>query len=479
MALDLRSREAPPTGSSLGEVIRLGLPMLVGAVSALLSGVIDTAMIGHYGATALTAVAGATTIFDVFANVVLASLVGHQILAARFVGRGEPAGVRRSLWASARFCGALAGVATLLCGTAGGWLTGLVSGNGADLRHIAAGFLLACGPTLLLLVPFTLLTATLNAYKRPRFAMIAGIAVNLVNLVLDWALIYGPGPLPRLGAVGSGLATTISWAAGVGCLALAVRRFGLRELLRQPGPGSGPAGPAGPGGAPGFTTSIPRLAWPAIVSQGLDYTSVAIFFAIIGGVGQSALAGGRIAFQLMVVVYGVLGAFAAGGRILIGRALGARDLAAVRSLRRAVARALLLLALPLGAFLVVAPGAVAALFTSFPLVVAAADRAVRLVGVCVPVMAWTLGGVSTLRACGKTRQDMYANLVAAVGVQLPAGWLLADGAGLGVTGAFIGVLCYWLTRGAAAGWLARTAVSRETRTPPPGKKEKEKGEEQS
>jgi multidrug resistance protein, MATE family len=448
----VRARAASSDSSPARQVFALGLPILVGALSMLLSGLIDTTMIGHYSAVSLVAVAGATTVFDVFANIVLASAAGHQILAARFAGRGEPAGIRRSLRASAWFCGALAVPATITCCCAGGWLTGLVVGPSAQLRHIGAGFLLACGPSLLFLVPFTLLTATCNAFKRPKFAMVAGLTINLVNLVLDWVLIYGV----RLGAAGSGMATTISWAAGVGCMAVAARRSQVLEPLRAAG-----AVPDVP-----FTTSVPRLAWPAIVSQGLDYASIAIFFAIVAGVSEDALGGGRVAFQLMVVVYGILGAFGAGVRVLVGRAAGSGDLSATRALWRAGQQALLMLAVPVAVVMVSAPRLLALLFTSFPPVLASATPAIRIVGACLPLMAWTLGSVATMRAFGKTRWDMYANLSGALLVQLPVGWLLADVAGLGVTGAFLGVVGYWAVRGAAAEILARRALRAEAAAPP-------------
>jgi putative MATE family efflux protein len=429
--------------------------MLIGAVSALLSGLIDTTMIGHYSAASLVGMAGATTVFDVFANMVLASAAGHQILAARFAGRGEPAGIWRSLRDSAWFCGALAVPATIACCCAGRWLTGLVVGPSAQLRHIGGGFLLACGPSLLFLVPFVLLTATCNAFKRPRFAMVAGIAINLVNLVLDWTLIYGAG----LGAVGSGLATTISWAAGVGCMAAAARRFRVLEPLRAP---------RAPVPKVPFTTSVPRLAWPAIVSQGLDYASVAIFFAIVAGVGEDALGGGRVAFQLMVVLYGMMGAFGAAGRVLVGRAAGTGELQAARTLWRAGQQALLVLAVPVAILLVSTPRVLATLFTSFPPMLTSATPAIRIVGACLPLMAWTLGGVAAIRAFGKTRWDMYANLFGAVFVQLPVGWLLADVAGLGITGAFLGVVSYWAARGTAAEILARRAFRAEKASTPAG-----------
>jgi MATE family multidrug resistance protein len=436
------------------QIVLLGLPLLIGALSASLSGTVDTAMMGHYGPDDLAAVSSASALFDILSGIVLASVTGHQILAARFAGRQDPAGIRQSLRSSAWFCGGIAVVLTAACVFAGGWLTGLVAGGDARLHHIGAGYLAARGPSLLLLVPFALLAAIFNAYKKPRYAMIAGIVVNGVNLVLDLLLIYGPGSFPRLGAAGNGLATTLSWAVGVGCLLVAARRFGLTDLLRRPALHT----------AVDFITSIPKLGWPAIVSTGLDYLSVALFFVIIGGIGGAALGGGRIAFEVMVLVFGVASAFAAASRILVGRALGTGRTDQARVFWRTGQIMLLIPAAVAGAVMAVFPTPIARLFTSFTPVIHSASGALVLVGVSLPLLAWTLGNVSVLRALGYTNWDMYANLVASLFIQLPVGWLFADVAGLGVSGAYIGVLCYWLVRAAITELLARKSVARKLAT---------------
>lgn len=448
--------------SSVRAITALGLPFLLGALSSSLSGVVDTAMMGHYGSAELAAVSGASAVFDIFAATVLASVTGFQILAARFAGRRDPAGIRIAMRASARFSGAIAVGLTLLCMAAGGWLTGLVSDGHADLRSIGSRYLIARGPTLLLLVPYTLLTSTFNAYKKPRFALVAGIVVNLINLLLDWLLIYGPGPLPRLGATGNGLATTLSWLVGLGCMLVAARRFELRRMLAAPAPAPNAGPSAGPVAGPvDFVTSVPRLSWPAIASMSLDYASLAIFFTIIGAVGEDALGGGRIAFQLLVLIYGTGTAFSAAARILIGRAAGAGQFAQFGPLWRASLRMLLPPAVVICAVLILAPRPVALLFTSSTPVIDAAAKAIPLVGLCVPLVGWTLGNLSVLRALGKTKADMYTNLTAALVVQLPVGWLFAIGLHDGVAGAFAGVLTYWAVRAVLTADLARRAVRDE------------------
>lgn len=454
---------AEPHRVAARQMVKLGIPLLIGAFSAAMAGIVDTAMMGRYGAAHLAAVSGGSAIFDIFSGIVLASAVGHQILSARFAGREDPAGIRRSLQASAWFCGGIAALLTVVCLAGGGFLMSLVSGGDAELEDLGSGYLGARAPTLIALVAYALLAAIFNAYQRPRLAMVAALVANAVNLVLDWALIYGPGPFPELGAIGNGLATTVSWLVAVGCLLVAARRFGLVALLRRP-PLDEPVD---------FPTSVPRLGWPAIVSMALDYSSVAIFFAILGGIGEATLAGGRIAFEVLLLLFSVGGAFAAGGRILIGRSVGAGQIGQARTLWRTSQVVLLLPAVALGTALAVLAAPVARLFTSFPGVVDAAAGALPLVALCLPLMAWTLGNVSALRALGHTRWDMYGNLVAGIVVQLPLAWMLVHLADLGIVGAYLGVVGYWLARAGltellVAGPYARWPSGMETnlREPP-------------
>lgn len=445
--------------SPRAQLAALGVPLLIGGLSSSSAGFIDTVMMGHYGAAALAAVSAASAWFDIFSGIVLASLTGHQILAARFAGREDPAGIARSLRSSAWFCGGIALVLIALSVTAGRWLTGLITGGNAHIEQLGAQYLTARAPTLLLLVPFTIVAAIFNAYKKPRTVMTATIIVNVVNLAADFLLIFGLAGLPRLGATGNGLATTIAWGIGVVFLLVAAQRFAIGKLLRQP-----------PVGSPiGFVTSVSRLSWPAIVSTGLDYASMAVFFAIVGRVGANPLAGGRIAFELVLLLFGIGSSFAAATRILIGRALGAERPGEVKVFwRTGIAITLIpavLITFPLVAF----PYPIAELFTSFHPVAVAAASAIRLVGICVPLMAWALGNINTLRAFGKTGWDMYVNLGSALCLQLPLAWLFADVLGYGVTGAFLAVVAYWLARTVFTEVLARRIVSglaaREQRHP--------------
>jgi putative MATE family efflux protein len=441
-----------PAAHPVGEIISLGTPLLIAALFSSTAGVIDTVMMGHYGTAQLAAVSGASAIFDLFSSLVLAALIGHQILASRFAGAGDQNGVQVSLRASVRFCGAIALALTVLCWVAGGWLTGLVVGPDPQLHHLGAQYLATRAPTILLLVPFGLLASTFNAHRRTGFALRAGITVGVLNLVLDLLLIFGFGPLPRWAVAGNGLATTLSVLVGVLYLGIAGWRGGFSWLSLPPAPVRAPVA---------FPTSIPRLAVPAIISTALDYASTLVFFAILGTAGAAELAGGRIGFEILVLAFGLGSSFAVGGRILIGRALGAGQTGRVRELWRLNQRILLAPAALVTLLLIGRPGWVAEAFSSSTAVVAQATKVLPIVGLCTPLIAWSLGNVNQLRALGRVKQEMWSNLIAAVVVQLPLAYVFTMVSHGGARGAYLGVLGYWCSRAVFTEVLAHRAVPRD------------------
>jgi MATE family multidrug resistance protein len=442
-------------------ILRLGLPFVVGVLSSVLAGVIDTAMMGHYGALPLAAVASAAAVFDVFSTLALATVAGHQILAARLAGRDDGRRIAASLRSTAKLSAVVVVLVVAVTVLFGRQLTRLVASDaGPDAAVMGGQYLAAAAPTLVFGVIFGAVAATFNAYKLARLPMFAGLLTAGSNIVLDWLLIYGPGPFPRLGAVGNGLATSLSSLLGLLLLVTLAVRAKLWQRLRTSNPEP-----------VDFDTSIPRLAVPAMVSTALDYASTAVFFAIVGGLSTAALGGGRIAFHVMVLCYGLGTAFSSAVRILVGRAIGAGDTSRVRGTWRAGRSTLLLPGFAVGVALILLREQIAGVFTTFPEVRTQVGQALIVIGVVIPLIAWNLTNVSIVRAFGHTKLDMYGNLTAAIVAQLPIAWLLGELLDFGVVGVFCGVVAYWLLRGSLLEIWARrfvreseTAAAKETET---------------
>ena len=79
------------------------------------------------------------------------------------------------------------------------------------------------------LLPFLLVTlvrSVLQATAEVAPMVWATLAANLLNLALNWVLVFGHLGVPALGAIGSSWATTLSrWALAVFMIAFAWRRL--------------------------------------------------------------------------------------------------------------------------------------------------------------------------------------------------------------------------------------------------------------
>jgi MATE family multidrug resistance protein len=165
-----------------------------------------------------------------------------------------------------------------------------------------------------------------------------------------------------------------------------------------------------------------------MVSMTVDYLASFAFFAAIGWLSLTELAASRVVFQLVLLVFMLSNAFSAASGVLMSRAAGGEDPSAVRAHWRAN-RILVAGTLTLAG-------------------------ATLLVAASLPLVALTVSNTAALRALRDTRADMTANTIASWAVQLPLAWL-AVRAGWGLTGAFTGVLGYWLTRAALTERAAR------------------------
>jgi MATE family multidrug resistance protein len=186
----------------------LAFPIVAGLVGQMLMGVVDAIMVGRVGVVPLAACAFANTIL------IVPMVFGFGLLSAVSVNASHAHGAGRSHLASDSLRGGvlLAVVMGLLAG-AGAHL-GLpflwVFGQPQEVNSTVGVFFLLCAWSLL---PVFVSGATKNFCEAlgrpwmPFWIMMGGV---LLNVVLNWILIYGNLGAPAMGIDGAGLATLLS-----------------------------------------------------------------------------------------------------------------------------------------------------------------------------------------------------------------------------------------------------------------------------
>ncbi|MDF3607236.1 MATE family efflux transporter [Paracoccus sp. DMF-8] len=191
----------------LTATLALALPLTGSHVARMAIGVTDTVMIGWYGVDELASVVLATSMWFVLFMLGSGFGIGVMGVIATAVARGDDTETRRAtrmaLWLSTLYAVLILPVLwfseTIL----------LFLGQRPEVAGFAQEYLrimcFAMAPALWGLT----INSFLASLGRPNIVMLITVAGIPLNMVLNWALIFGNLGAPELGVVGSALASLI------------------------------------------------------------------------------------------------------------------------------------------------------------------------------------------------------------------------------------------------------------------------------
>ena len=162
----------------------------------------------------------------------------------------------------------------------------------------------------------------LRGIQDMRTPFFVAVAVNVVNVFLDWLLIFGAGPVPPLGVAGAAIASTVSqWVGATWCLWVVGRRIGLTWRMRGAG-----------------LNRLMRVGGDLFVRTGslLVYLALCTRVANLFGADEGAAYQATRQFFIFSALF--LDAFAITGQSLVGFFLGTGDRAQARRVARSVCR---------------------------------------------------------------------------------------------------------------------------------------------
>ncbi len=197
-------------------VFAIAVPIMIQNGITNFVALLDNIMVGQLGTEQMSGTAVANQLMFVFNLCIFGLLAGPGIFGAQFYGQGSNEGVR-NVFRFKVLIGVIAFAAGTLIlsffgdGLINSYLTG--EGQSGDRELIFKSGKEYLSIMLVGLIPFTatqIYASTLRETNCTIPPMFAGLAAVLVNLVLDWALIFGKLGLPQMGVRGAALATVIA-----------------------------------------------------------------------------------------------------------------------------------------------------------------------------------------------------------------------------------------------------------------------------
>jgi MATE family multidrug resistance protein len=437
-----------PVRRELGVLSRLAWPLIATQVSFMLTGVVDALLLGRLSVHALDAASLGNQWGWSVMSLAMGMVMGIDPLVSQAHGEGD--GARTGL-ALQR------GLVVALCLSVPMVAAFLVTepvlrllGQDAELARMAGRYnsIRALGVPFIL--GFTALRSWLAGRNVVAPAMWIALAMNVVNGVLGWALIFGRLGLPRLELVGAAWVANLVTIAQPLLLVAVVRAAELHQgaWRRWDRRSFEPVG----------LWQVAKLGSGVGLQMALEGSAWSLAAILAGWLGASALAGHIIVLNMIALWFMVPVGISIAASVRVGNLIGAQDLDGAR---RAGG-----LALALGAGVMLISGAVFALFRNqLPYLFTADVAVVELAAAILPIAAAfqifdgtqvVAGGV--LRGAGRTRAPALVNLVGYYALALPlAAWFGAESRG-GLTGIW-GCLLVGLVfvSSVLLAWIGRTA----------------------
>ena len=415
--------------------------MLTNAIGGL-QGMVDHVLVGNLvGYKANAAIGVSWQIFLVVIVFISSLFTGMSVLVARFAGAGDSEKVDRVVYqAFLTAIGISLGIMAPLGYFATPWLLDFVNAAPAVKAEAMPFLRIMFGFSSGMLI-FFMLAGALRSAGDARTPMVLGIAMTVVNLVLNVVLIRGLGPIPAYGTRGSAMGTCIT----SGLIAV----YALWKLWTG---GWVVAFPKGRGLGPdwGIIRELFRFGLPTGIQGIAMNIGGVLMLSFIGSLAQSAAAQGAFAvsytelFSLITwTSVGLMGSAAA----VAGQNLGAGHPDRSAQAVHVAARYGLSVAVFVGLFFLFLPRQLLAVFGMHdPVVVDIGVQLLHVLSVSGLFITVALAYTGGMQGTGDTKSPLYISMISQILVPLGICFFIRQTGKLDAIDIWLAILAGHVTR---------------------------------
>jgi len=416
-------------GPIVSSLLRLAWPVMLSNLFHTLYNLVDTLWLGRLGTAHVAAPGISWPVIFMGISVGAGATVAGTALVAQYTGANRPRDADRAAGQVFAFTGVLA-VILAAGGALGGRAILQAMGAGPDLLPLATTYLrtvmLGIPAVFGLFVANALLTGIGDTITPMRLMAVS----TGLNVLLDWLLIFGVGPFPKMGVLGAAVAT-ITAQGSVAMYAFFLLFSGrLRVRLRW---------------------RDLRLHWASVreivtigVPASLGQAGTALGFTIMTGIlarfGTPAVGAFTIGNRIISIVLMPAMGLGQATATMVGQNLGAdKKQRASRSAwsGMAISTAILVMA---AAFVYAFRASLIRVFLDDPEVVALGSVMFALTALAFPFMGILQVCIGTYQGSGHTLYSMLFSLFRLWGLRLPLVWYLGMYRGMGPDGVWWAML---------------------------------------
>lgn len=409
------------------QIFQIALPIIGGMMSQNILNLVDAGMVSQLGEAELAAVGLASFVNFVAAAVFMGFSSGVQAMVARRIGEGK------SSIAANPLNGALLLIFLATIPTSYlliSYSTEIISILNNDTKVIseATQYLDARLIGIMAIGMNFSFRGYLSAIKMTKFYFKTIVTMHIINVFLNYVLIFGNWGFPQLGTQGAGIGTTISMFGGT----LMYLWLTMKHTK-----------------AYGFGAHLPKMdTVKQLVKISLPSSMQQLFFAlgftflfwIVGQIGTAELAAANILTTLTLVAILPSIGFGMSAATLVGQALGRKEVEDAYQwawdTSKIAAVSILTISLPM----LFIPDLILSIFFENKATIDLARLPLQLVAIAIIIDAYNLVLMSSLQGAGATKITMIVSIVCQWFIFLPLAWFIGPYMGMGLT-------AIWITQG--------------------------------
>lgn len=398
-------------------LVQLAMPAIVQQLLSSILQYVDTAMVGHLGEAATAAVSTSTTPNWLIHSLPYGFTIGILSLISQAYGRGDRNEIKKLAAMGCRIVFFFGLILTLIC-LAISPLLPVWMNAAAVIREEASVYFFIVSLSLVFFVANSVFASSMQAIKDTRTPMIINVSANVLNVFLNWLLIYQVG----LGTRGAAIATAVSTAVGGIGMFTAFRRkrelyFPIREVFKFAGKD--------------LFGRVLKIAIPVMGTNIVSCMGYVVFAGMVSSMGVTKFAAHSIALTAEEIFYlpgyGIRTATSA----LIGIAIGEKNQKKFNDVRTVSLLLTVSLMFVTGIILYLVADPLIRIFTNSEDVAVIGAQLLRIVAFCEPFFGLMVAWEGIYYGTGRTRVVFVIESVSMWGIRI-LGTRLVLNAGYGL-----------------------------------------------
>lgn len=409
------------------QIFALAIPATIDEILHTLVGFIDGWLITRISLVAVTAVGIANTILNVYLALFIALGVAAMALISRALGQMDPFTIKKRS-AQALVLSFLLGLLLTIFSLLFSKDLMATLGTSGDVFVESHRYFWVVSFGTIFMGLSTTLGTILRSYGDTKSPMKINLVMNLANVLLDVLLIFGLGPIPALGLLGTAYGTVIARILGCALLFTKLQKTPYALSFSDFKQSTGTYRP------------LISLALPASLERLAMRLGQVLYFSLILAIGEKAFAAHTMAGNIESFTYLPASGLATAATILVAKSLGEKNWDQIRSFVNKILFYGILCLSMIGFLLFTLAPLFASAFTQDSTANALIITALRIDAFAQPFTATSMILTGVLHGLGDTKSPLFATFAGMWFFRVAGVWLLGIQWNLGLAGVWLAIL---------------------------------------